>query len=118
MIAQAVGDRRLEGYSLSCLACAYVRQGALAQATSVFTTAVALFREVGDRAGEAECQWHYGLALSEQGEPEGALPMLRAALAYQTEIGHFKLADHVALVAQLEAEQTLCSARLKSEMPD
>jgi hypothetical protein len=72
-----------------------------------FEQAIALFRAVGDRLGEAECNRLFGLVLAEQGERERALPLLRAAVAYEQEIGHAKAAEHAALLAQLEAGEEI-----------
>jgi tetratricopeptide (TPR) repeat protein/transcriptional regulator with XRE-family HTH domain len=106
-IRQEIGDRRGEGYALSYLAHAQAIQGDIAQASSAYTQARTCFEEVGDRRGEAECNWLFGLALAKQGEHDRALPLLRAALVYEQEVGHAKAADHAALVARLEAGEDL-----------
>jgi hypothetical protein len=75
----------------------------MVHAARAFEQAVALFRMVGDCYGEAECQWWVGLALAQRGALAQALPLLRAAYAYQQGIGHAKAAEYAALLAQLGA---------------
>ena len=106
-ITRVVGDQNTEGYALSYLARVQAWQGDLAHATSIFEQAVGLFRAVGDRGGEAECNWLFGLALAQQGARERALPLLRAAVAYEQEIGHARAAEHAALLVRLEAGEEL-----------
>src|SRR6185295_3167318 len=96
-IARAIGDRQMEGYALSYLAPAQARQGDMARAGSTYTQARTCLQEVSDRWGEAECNWLFGVALAQQGQRETALPLLRAALAYEQEIGHAKAAEHAGL---------------------
>ena len=102
-----VGDRREEGYALSYLGRAHATGTDLAHAGNLFEQAVAIFDAIGDRRGEAECSWHFGLCLVRQGERERALPLLRAAIAYEQEIGHAKAAEHAAFLARLEAGEDL-----------
>jgi tetratricopeptide (TPR) repeat protein len=106
-IARELGELRLEGYVLSYLARAQALQNNLARAATTFAQAVALLRQVGDRWGEAECQWQVGLALAQQGQRDQALPLLRAAVAYEQKIAHAKVAEHAALLACLEAGAAL-----------
>jgi hypothetical protein len=79
---------------------------------------VALFCAAGARAGEAEGQWLVGLPLIQQEERAQALPLLRAALAYEQEIDHARAAEHAALLAHLEAGQdlpvVLCTQHLRA----
>jgi tetratricopeptide (TPR) repeat protein len=105
--ARALGDQGLEGLALGYLARAQLIQGDCSGADTAFQQAVTCFQEVGDRWGKAECQWLFGLALAERGERERALSLLRAAVAYEQEIGHAKTAEHTALLAQLEARGLL-----------
>jgi tetratricopeptide (TPR) repeat protein/transcriptional regulator with XRE-family HTH domain len=106
-IARVFGCRRSEGYALSYLARAQARQGDRTDATRAFEHASALFQEVGDRTGLAECQWLFGLELVQQGEHERAVPLLRAAVAYEQDIGHAKAEEHAALVERLDAGEEL-----------
>jgi tetratricopeptide (TPR) repeat protein len=107
IITQAIGNRQMEGYALSYLARARAIQGDAAQASITYTQAVTLLQDVGDHWGEAECNWLFGVALVQEGERDQALPLLRAAVAYQQEIGHAKAAEHAALVARLERGEEL-----------
>ena len=65
--------------------------GDWARSQAAFEQALTLLHDRGDRHGEAECNWLFGLALVQQGQHEKALPLLRAVLAYEQEIGHFSL---------------------------
>ena len=89
------------------LARAQALQGDMVEASSTYTQALVLLQEVGDRRGEAECQWQFGLALAQHGKLAQALPLLRAAVAYEQEIGHTKAEEHAVLVARLEAGAAL-----------
>jgi tetratricopeptide (TPR) repeat protein/transcriptional regulator with XRE-family HTH domain len=104
-IARDLRDRCQEGGSLASLGLAYLALGELARAASAFAQALAILREIGDRAGEAECNWQFGLALAQQGEHERALPLLRACLVYEVEVGHARAAEHAALLTRIEAGQ-------------
>jgi hypothetical protein len=104
-MARESGNRWLEGQALSYLVHALALQGDTAWACNSYMEACSLYQEIGDRRGEMECNWLFGLALAQQGEQEQALPLLRAALAYEREIGHAKAGEHAALVARLEAEE-------------
>lgn len=106
-IAREMGDQRTEGYALSNLGRAQARRGDLGCATTTFEQAIALFYAVGDRLGAAKCNWQVGLAFVQQGERERALPLLRAALAYEQEIGHARAAEHAALLARLAVGEKL-----------
>ena len=106
-IAREIGDQRMEGYTLSYLAHARAYHGNLAHAITAFEQALTIMHVMGDRWGEAECQWLFGLALAQQGERDQALPLLRAAVAYEQEIGHAKAAGHTALITRLEAGEEL-----------
>jgi tetratricopeptide (TPR) repeat protein len=107
VIAREMGARRMESYALSYLARAQIYQGDVACATTTFAEALTLFREISDRWGEADCNWLFGLALAQREERAQALPLLRAALAYEQEIGHAKAAEHATFVARLEREGEL-----------
>jgi tetratricopeptide (TPR) repeat protein len=102
-MAQTIGVPREEAYALSYLARAQAAQGDLARAAATFDRAIALFQQTSERWGAAECRWLFGLALAQSGERERCLPLLRAALAYQRQIGYAKAAEHAALLANLEA---------------
>jgi tetratricopeptide (TPR) repeat protein len=86
---------------------AYAAQADLTQAFRAFGQALAIFRTIGDRFGGAQCSWHFGLALARQGDREGALPLLRACLAYEQEVGHAKAAEHAALLERIEAGEAI-----------
>lgn len=101
-IAHALDDQRMEGYALSYLALTLARQGQHTSATATFARAIELLGAVGDRWGEAEGRWWFGLALAQQGLRAQALPLLRAAVAYEQEIGHAQATTHAALTARLE----------------
>ena len=106
-IMRAVRDRRQEGYTLGYMAHAQALQGAIEQASGTYIQALSLLQEVGDRLGEAECNWLFGLGLAHHGNRERALPLLRAGLAYEQEIGHAKAEEHTALIASLEGGEEL-----------
>ncbi len=102
-LAQEIGDQHSAGVILGTLARVYAARCAAGEAEAAFEQACGLLRAVGDRSAEAECGWHYGLFLSTQGDNTRALPLLWAAVGYDREIGHSRLAGRVALVAMLEA---------------
>jgi hypothetical protein len=81
-------------------------------AARAFEAALPMLQEAGDRWGQAECQWHYGLTLVELGQRERALDLLRAAVSYDQEIGHRDAADHAALLAHLAAGGDMSTERL------
>jgi tetratricopeptide (TPR) repeat protein len=99
--AREVGDRQTEGYALLGLGSAATALGD-GTGASAFEAALAIFQAAGDRWGEAEYGWHYGLLLADQGDRERALPLLRASVAYAQEIGHRKAAERAAVLAGLE----------------
>jgi tetratricopeptide (TPR) repeat protein len=109
-IARTLDDQRMEGYALSYLALTLVRQGEHARALVTFTQAMERLGAVGDRWGEAEGRWHFGLALAQQGDPAGAIPLLRATVAYEQEIGHAQALAHAELLARLERSEELPAA--------
>jgi tetratricopeptide (TPR) repeat protein len=86
-----MGDQRQEGYALRGLGAGYAAQGNRTRAGAAFEQALICFHTVGDRRGEAECRRHYGLALARQDEGQRALPLLRAAVAYEQEIGYAQI---------------------------
>jgi hypothetical protein len=47
------------------------------------------------------------VVLAQQGQRAQALPLLRAALAYEEAIGHAKATEHAAVIARLEAGEPL-----------
>jgi tetratricopeptide (TPR) repeat protein/transcriptional regulator with XRE-family HTH domain len=104
VIAQALGQRRLEGHALGALGRAYAALGQAARANATFAQALDIHRATGDQWSEAVCNWHYGLALVQQGDYARALPLLRAGVAYEQAIGHAQAAGHAALLARLERE--------------
>src|SRR6185503_21014811 len=97
-----IGDQREEGHILSILGRAYGATGALAPAVTTFERARTILRAAGDRNGEAQCNWHFGLTLARQGQREPALELLRAAVAYEQEIGHARAAEHASLLTEIE----------------
>ena len=106
-LLQEAGDQYGEGSALRVLGASYTILGDWASARTMFEVALIRFRTAGDRWGEAECQWQFGLALAQQGERGRALPLLRAAVAYEQEIGHTRATEDAALLIRLEAGEDL-----------
>jgi hypothetical protein len=77
------------------------------RATGLFEQALALFYATGDRHSEADCRWGFGCFLLRRGERDRALSLLRAAVAYEQEIGHVRATEHAALLARLETGEDL-----------
>jgi tetratricopeptide (TPR) repeat protein/transcriptional regulator with XRE-family HTH domain len=98
-----LGAPREEGEALRALGAGYAALGDRQRTRATFEVALARLCAVDDQRGAAACRWEFGQALAGWGERERALPLLRAALAYEQEIGHAKAAEHAALVARLEA---------------
>jgi predicted ATPase/DNA-binding XRE family transcriptional regulator len=72
-----------------------------AQAIAWFEQALAIHQASGAGCAEAEL-WDFGLALARQGHA-GALPPLRAYVAYQAETGHADAVARAALLERLES---------------
>jgi tetratricopeptide (TPR) repeat protein/transcriptional regulator with XRE-family HTH domain len=106
-LIREAGDQREEGYALQAIGESCAALGDRPNGRAAFAEALTLLRTVGDRSGEAECSWAFGLALSGWGEREDALPLLRAAVAYEQEIGHARTAEHAALLLRWEAGEAM-----------
>jgi len=81
--AHTLGQRPEEGYLL-------IKVGRFAdgpRATEAIQTALALFRELGDKAGEATALYHHGLRYYHAARPVDARRTLEQALRIQQEIG-------------------------------
>jgi tetratricopeptide (TPR) repeat protein len=102
VLARELGDQALEGTVLITLGRAHAMLGESADAQAAFERALTIMQARRDRWGEAKCCLHYSLVLISQGERERALPLLRAVVAYEEEIGHAKAAEHAVLLACLE----------------
>lgn len=103
-VARAIGNPRIEGYAWYNLACTHEDRS---RAVSTYEQARAIFLATGDRWGISACEWQIGLALAQQQAHAQALPLLRAALAYRQEIGHARAAEHAALLARIEADESV-----------
>ena len=97
----------MEPWVLSRSGRIYAAAGEPESAVTAFERALVLFGMVEHRNGAAECSWYYGLFLAQQGKRNQALPLLRAAVVYEQEIGHAKAAEHAALLAEIEAKANL-----------
>jgi tetratricopeptide (TPR) repeat protein len=106
-VARAIGNPRIEGYAWYYLACTH---SDVSRAVSAYEQARGIFQTTGDRWGISACQWQIGLALAQQGAQAQALPLLRAAIAYQREIGHTRAVKQAALLARIEADEDLPAA--------
>ncbi|HEU4327855.1 MAG TPA: tetratricopeptide repeat protein [Roseiflexaceae bacterium] len=102
-IAKAIGDQRGEAYALIYLARAQALLRHSSHAQTTFDQALVLLQAIADRLGEAECCWYYSIFLLQQGERDAGLHLLRAAVAFEQEVGHARAAEHAGLLARLEA---------------
>jgi tetratricopeptide (TPR) repeat protein/transcriptional regulator with XRE-family HTH domain len=106
-IAREIGDQRLEGYALNALGRTSMIFGDPLRAIDAFEQALAILQAINDQSGTAECCWYYGWFLARRGDYTRALEHLRASVAYEQEIGHLRAEEHAALLARLEAGETL-----------
>ncbi|MBB5869993.1 tetratricopeptide (TPR) repeat protein [Allocatelliglobosispora scoriae] len=86
-IAREIGAPHAEATGLRARGACLAAAGEPERARISLERALAGLRTLGDRGGEAECQWQLGLSLLGD-DRQRALPLLAAAVAYRREIGH------------------------------
>lgn len=121
-LQRKTGNRRGTAWPLLLLAWGLIlSQRDLTKAHAWLTEAGALFRELGDKWGIAECRWLQGQLSLEQGDPNTARTLFEQSLTIFKEIGNRRgtahmlcLLGNVALVQQERARaRTLYEESLK-----
>src|SRR5260370_12794404 len=85
----------------------FVSQGDSAALRSLFEESLALFREVGDKDGNAACLSHLGLIALQQGDASTARQLAEESVALGRETGDpFNTAWFLAVLAKVEARQS------------
>ncbi|HEY1013449.1 MAG TPA: tetratricopeptide repeat protein, partial [Herpetosiphonaceae bacterium] len=113
-VNKALGLRSSEAYGLIGCGRSYAALDRPDDAFNAFEEGLIVLLQLGNQWAEADCRWHYGLALARYGEIDRALPQLRAAQSYEQSVGHAKAAEHQALIARMEAGETLTTAELEA----
>ncbi len=90
--------------------------GEARRAIEFFQQRIEIAREIGDRSGEAETSWNYGLALVREGQPTDALPLLEASLAFFQVIGHPRATAIASTIDHLRQHGTLPDALQHDEL--
>jgi len=90
-----------EGAALGNLGSAYYDLGEARKAIEFYEQALVIYREIGDRRGEALGSWNLGLAYEEAEELDKAIEAMQICVDFEREIRHPDAEKHAAKLEEI-----------------
>ena len=104
-ISYEIGDKAVEGMTISNISQIYHAQGDYATALQYYEQSLAIHREIGDKAGEGVTCWNIGRIYEQQGDLAKAEEYIRRSAQIAEETGHPDLEMRRSALEEIRAKR-------------